>query len=208
MDSIEQPRHPAEPEMILVQSGSLLTDDSETPTAIADFQIGKYPVTQLQWKSVMHDNPSFFQADDHPVEMVSWDEAQEFIKYLNALTGKNYRLPASDEWEYAARGGSDGGEFEYSGSDNIDDVAWHEGNSDGGAHPVGMKQPNGLGICDMSGNVWEWCDDWLDDSQTMKIFRGGSWKTAAVDCQVAFLEEGYHPDDGLNDVGFRLALTV
>ncbi|MCQ2148497.1 MAG: formylglycine-generating enzyme family protein, partial [Bacteroidales bacterium] len=118
------------------------------------FYICKYEVTQRLWKEVMGDNPSQMQGDDLPVEQVSWNDCQAFITKLNELTGKSYRLPTESEWEYACRGGKYSKGYEYSGSDDIDKVAWYDGNSEGKSHPVGQKQPNELGLYDMSGNVW------------------------------------------------------
>ena len=129
-----------------------------------DFYLGKYEVTQGQWKVVMGNNPSKFQdcGDACPVEQVSWNDAQEFIRKLNQMFGKNYRLPTEAEWEYAARSG--GKKEEYSGTNDrasVGNYAWYEDNSGKTTHPVGLKSPNGLGIYDMSGNVDEWVNDWL-----------------------------------------------
>jgi formylglycine-generating enzyme required for sulfatase activity len=127
---------------------------------VSDFYIGKYVVTQELWKAVMSINPSTFRGDNLPVESVSWNDAQEFISKLNSITGLNYRLPTEAEWEYAARGGEESRGYRYSGSNNIDDVAWWA-RSGGKTRPVGLKQPNELGIYDMSGNVGEWVDGWF-----------------------------------------------
>ena len=131
---------------------------------VSNFYIGKYEVTQGQWKMVMGSNPSDFIKDcgnDCPVARVSWNDIQEFIRKLNSESGKNYRLPTEAEWEYAARSG--GKKQKYSGTNtykNLDDYAWYDSNSGGRIHPVGQKRPNDLGIYDMSGNAWEWCNDW------------------------------------------------
>ena len=129
---------------------------------LRDYQIGKYPVTQKQWRSVMGVNPSFMDGDNLPVEQVSWDDVQEFIKRLNAMTGKKYRLPTEAEWEYAARGGAKGKGQKFSGHDYLYDVAWYAYNSFGATQPVGTREPNEIGVYDMLGNVWEWVGDWYD----------------------------------------------
>jgi formylglycine-generating enzyme len=129
-----------------------------------DHSFGKYEVTQAQWEAVMGNNPAYFKqcGESCPVESVSWNDVQEFIKKLNQQTGKTYRLPTEAEWEYAARSG--GKSEKYSGGNNVDSVAWYNGNSGKQTHPVGRKQPNGLGIYDMSGNVWEWVEDIYSNS--------------------------------------------
>lgn len=173
---------------------------------VKSFHIGKYEVTQGQWKAVMGSNPSFFKGgDNYPVEQVSWMDVQEFIRRLNASTGKNFRLPTEAEWEYAALGGDKNREYEYSGSNKINDVAWYKDNSGGSTHPAGTKQPNVLGIYDMSGNVWEWCQDWYDDKQDYRVQRGGSWRHAAGSCRVGY-RITYNPDFRDSSSGFRLVL--
>ena len=183
-------------EMVFVQGNGM----------VKSFHIGKYAVTQGQWEAVMGNNPSCFKnGDNYPVEQVSWMDAQTFIDRLNDATGKNFRLPTEAEWEYAALGGIKNSGFEYSGSKNINDVAWYNGNSDSKTHPVGAKQPNELGIYDMSGNVWEWCQDWYDAKQNYRVQRGGSWHHVAGCCRVMY-RITYHPDFRDNSSGLRLVL--
>jgi sulfatase modifying factor 1 len=140
---------------------------------VSDFYIGKYPVTQALWKAVMNgENPSRFKGDDLPVEQVSWEDAQSFVKKLNKMTessrppGYFYRLPTEAEWEYAARGGKYLAEgYKYSGSDRLKDVGWFKNNSGKETKSVGLKYPNQLDIHDMSGNVREWCSDWFGGNE-------------------------------------------
>ncbi|MCB0575363.1 MAG: formylglycine-generating enzyme family protein [Saprospiraceae bacterium] len=198
---------------------------------VSDFYIGKYPVTQALWKAVMGGkNPSNFKDDDRPVEQVSWNDAQGFIKRLNELTdatrpqGHLYRLPTEAEWEYAARGGKYHAEgYKYAGSDRLKDVGWFGENSGNETHPVGQKRPNQLDIFDMNGNVLEWCEDdwhnnyndapndgsaWIDhpDRGLRRVHRGGSWTYAVLFCRVAI--RNYNaPINENNNIGFRLALS-
>ncbi len=171
-------------------------DSDEKPVhsvTLSSYYIGKTEVTQALWQAVMGSNPSNFKGADLPVECVSWNDCQEFIKKLNRLTGRNFRLPTEAEWEFACRGGNNSRGYKYSGSNDIDNVAWYDGNSGDQTHPVGTKAPNELGIYDMSGNVWEWCSDWYADytsySQTnpkgsqsgsYRVNRGGSWDYIAT----------------------------
>jgi len=183
-----------EPEMVSVQGNG----------KVHSFNIGKYEVTQGQWKAVMGDNPSSYKiGDNYPVTNVSWYDVQKFIKKLNALTGKKYRLPTEAEWTYAAKGGNKSKGYAYSGSNNIEDVAWYSGNSSNSVlRPVGKKAPNELGIYDMSGNVWEWCQD---NEDTNRVFRGGSWKEDALYCSVE--HRNYNsPKSIYYNLGFRLVL--
>jgi formylglycine-generating enzyme required for sulfatase activity len=156
-------------EMVRVEGGTFLmgcSDDEcfsfEIPqhqVTLSSYKIGIYPVTQKQWVSIMGSNPSYYQGENLPVDRVSWDMIQDFIFALNRATGKNYRLPTEAEWEFAARGGNKSEGYKYSGSNNIDEVAWYLDNSNYTTHPVATKKPNELGIYDMSGNVREWCKD-------------------------------------------------
>ncbi len=160
---------------------------------VSDFYMGKYEVTQGQWKDIMGNNPSHFTScgDTCPVESVTWNDIQDFIQELNSKTGKSYRLPTEAEWEYAARSG--GKKEKYAGTSSessLGSYAWYKSNSDSKTYPVGQKQPNSLGLYDMSGNVWEWVSDWYDknyysssprdnpggpSSSNSKVLRGGSW---------------------------------
>ena len=196
---------------------------NESPThsvTLSDYYIGKYEVTQALWQSIMGGNPSYFKGDNLPVENVSWNDCQTFITKLNQLTGLKFRLPTEAEWEYAARGGNKSKGYKYAGSNTIGQVAWYNGNSSSKTHPVGQKLPNELGIYDMSGNVWEWCQDWYGDynssSQTnptgpssgsYRVARGGGCYNDATGCRVSGRDGGY-PTDALNYLGFRLALSL
>ena len=198
------------------------TDKLEKPAhsvTLSSFYIGKYEVTQSLWKAVMGSNPSDWKGDNLPVENVSWNDSQTFLRKLNAMTGKNFRLPTEAEWEYAARGGNLSRGYQYSGSKKIDDVAWYNNNSGGETHPVGTKAPNELGIYDMSGNVCEWCQDWIGSysssaqtnpkgpsSGSDRVLRGGSWYYGARYCRMAF-RYGITPGYGYNNLGLRLALS-
>ena len=166
------------------------------------FHICKYEVTQKLWSAVMEENPSDMQGDDLPVEQVSWNDCQRFISKLNELTGKKYRLPSDAEWEYACRGGNQSKGYAYSGSNDIGEVAWYDGNSEGRTHPVGQKLPNELGLYDMSGNVWEWCQDM---HESVGSCRGGSWIHNARNCDPSLPNETPQTFS-INSLGLRLAL--
>ena len=217
-------------EMIAVKGGTFTMggtaeqgsgcDNDEKPThnvTLSDYYIGKFEVTQELWKAVMGSNPSNWKGDNLPVETVSWNDVQKFIEKLNQKTGANFRLPTEAEWEYAARGGNKSRGYKYSGSNNIGDVAWYTDNSGSKTHQVGTKSPNELGIYDMSGNVWEWCQDWYGNyssssqsnptgptSGSRRVGRGGSWGYNAKICRGSHRCNRY-PDSRYYDLGFRLA---
>lgn len=187
---------------------------------VSDFYIGKYEVTQAQWRAVMGSNPSNFKGDSLPVERVSWNDIQEFITKLNTMTGKTFRLPTEAEWEYAARGGNKSKGYKYSGSNTLDNVAWYTYNSGGKTHPVGQKQPNELGLYDMSGNVCEWCQDlygsYSSSSQTNptgpssgseRVLRGGGWGSGVRGCRVSHRDFSFPNFSYYNYFGFRLACS-
>ena len=167
-------------------------DDDEKPVRqvqVGSFSIGKYEVTQDLWEAVMGKNPSKFRNCPRcPVEHVGWDETKMFLKKLNALTGERYRLPTDAEWEYAARGGPKSQGSLYVGSDDLDSVAWYDKNSGNKVHRVGQKQPNGLGLYDMSGNVWEWVEDCWNKKYPGPPTDGSAWKSR--DCSRHMLRGG------------------
>ena len=185
---------------------------------LSSFYIGKTEVTQALWKAVMGSNPSEFKGDNRPVESVSWDDCQEFIRKLNDLTGQNFRLPAEAEWEFACRGGNNSRGYKYSGNNYIDNVAWYTDNSGDKTHPVATKSPNELDIYDMCGNVWEWCSDWYggytSGAQTnpkgpytgsFRVYRGGCWGSHARDYRSSNRSYNYPGNRGAG-VGLRLSL--
>ena len=219
-------------DMIRVEAGTFTmgaTPEMEKPedwekpthqvTLTNDYYIGKYEVTQALWQAVMGKNPSNFKGDNLPVDHVSWNICQKFISKLNSLTGKKFRLPTEAEWEYAARGGKKSMGYQYSGSNNLSDVAWYIENSGSKIHTVGLKQANELGIYDMSGNVWEWCQDMKRDyssspqtnpmgenNGSRRIFRGGSWCDRARDCRSSYRDSS-GPDFSFLSLGLRLVLS-
>ena len=202
--------------------------DNEKPThsvTLSSYSIGETEVTQALWQAVMGSNPSYFSGSQKPVEQVSWNDCQDFIRRLNSLTGENFRLPTEAEWEYAARGGNKSRGYKYAGSNNIDNVAWYwdnipsqsSGSAGYGTQVVASKSPNELGLYDMSGNVWEWCQDrsgsYSSGSQTNptgpssgdgRVGRGGGWGGGARLCRVS--NRSYHDPTRFNSIGLRLAL--
>ena len=233
MDTIGGKISSGEIEMVYVEGGTFIMgctseqsdcDNDEKPqhqVTLNSFYIGKYEMTQEQWKEVMGHNPSWFKnCESCPVESVTWNEIQKFIQKLNAKTGKNYRLPSEAEWEYAARGGKHSQGYKYSGSSRIDIIAWYDENSSSKTHSVGQKSPNELGIFDMTGNVWELCSDiygpyssdpLINPQGSMKgskhVYRGGSWYNLESQCHISNRSDGntfYYLN---SDHGFRLALS-
>ena len=181
-------------------------------TLTQDYWIGKYEVTQAQYRAVTGNNPSYFSGkDNNPVESVTWTQANAFAQAVGG------RLLTEAEWEFAARGGNKSQGYIYSGSNTIGDVAWYYANSNYETKQVGLKQPNELGIYDMSGNVWEWCSDWYSDyssgavtdpigpsSGSSKILRGGDWGSGEQICRVAY-RDYLNPSYSSDGLGFRVA---
>lgn len=203
--------------------------DDESPThlvTLGDYLMGCTEVTQELWEAVMGSNPSATKGDMLPVTNVSWDYCQEFISRLNArfasqLDGRTFRLPTEAEWEFAARGGNRRVGYMYSGSNTLDDVAWYSNNSDRMIHEVGGKAANELGIYDLSGGVWEWCQDWFGDyssdpqtdpvgppTGSNRVIRGGSWDFFAIRCRTSY-RSYYDPAyaNGRPNLGLRLVLS-
>ena len=238
-------KHVAEPEMVFVQGGMFImgcTSEQgsdchgrEMPihqVTISDFYIGRYEVTQKQWREIMGTDirqqcgdtswPIKGEGDNYPMYYINWNDVQVFISRLNAKTGQNYRLPTEAEWEYASRGGIKSKGYKYSGSNAAVEVAWYDDNSDGTTHPVGTRHSNELGIYDMSGNVEEWCYDWMDiyspypqvnpmgiSGGSHRVVRGGSMASSAyggklrVSCRSQNL-----PDSRNSSRGFRLVCSA
>ncbi|MFN7119170.1 MAG: SUMF1/EgtB/PvdO family nonheme iron enzyme [Saprospiraceae bacterium] len=244
----DPPRLTFEPEMVFVQGGKLKRENGPEVT-LKDFYIGKYQVTVKEYLEFANATKSHFPEwmeegskynfktgsddhykklgealtnDSHPIVGISWNDAKAYCQWLSKETGKKYRLPTESEWEYAARGGNQSKNFEYAGSNHIDEVAWYNGNSGGKTHPVGTApKSNELGIYDMSGNVWEWCEDvWHDDykgapadgsawisggdqNSHSRVVRGGSWFNLPNVCRAAY-RGGSGPNDRADRFGFRL----
>ena len=212
--------------MIFVEGGTFMMGDNSSESderpvhqvTLSDFSIGETEVTQALWMAVMETNPSHFTGDlQLPVESVSWIDCQSFITKLNQMTGKTFRLPTEAEWEYAARGGKWTHGYTYAGSNSIDAVAWYRYLCTR-TRVIATKAPNELGLYDMSGNVYEWCQDkysnYSGDAQVNPIgtsgsynyvIRGGSWVEMGSSCRVSnrsYRYRGYHE----NDKGLRIAL--
>lgn len=218
-------------EMIPVEGGTFRMGGGEYNAkpihtiTVSDFCIGKTEVTQAQWKAVMGSNPSWFKGDKLPVESVTWEDCQIFIKKLNELTGANFRLPTEAEWEYAARGGKKTKGYKFCGSDRSDKVAWTAGlchNIKQRTNPVATKQANELGTYDMMGNVWEWCLDWYDSkyyskspkinpqgpsSGSERVMRGGSWNGPEYQNTLSY-RKAVAPDYYYSSIGLRLCLPI
>ena len=237
LDKSAQKRIPpaaaTEIEVVLVKGGCFQMGDTfgtgrsdEQPVhgvCVDDFSIGRYEVTQAQWLAVMKINPASNIAcgPECPIENVSWDEVQVFIKKLNEFTGKNYRLPYEAEWEYAARSG--GSNELWAGTSDeakLGEYAWFVDNSEEKTHPVGEKKPNSLGLYDMTGNVWEWCQDLHDAyyykasparnpqgpvNGTARVTRSGSWSSKSWELR-ATARGRIYPKNKNAGLGFRLVL--
>jgi formylglycine-generating enzyme required for sulfatase activity len=197
-------------EMVKVKGGTFTGGEIGTVT-VGDFSIGKYEVTRKLWGEIMDQNVSD-EDKNLPVANVSYNEVETFLQMLNKKTGQNYRLPTEEEWEYAARGGNKSKGYEYSGGNEIIHVAWYNENSGGRSHNVGTREPNELGIYDMSGNVWEWTsslysNDGSDDGSDC-VVRGGSWGLNARRCRVSNRANGNsYAAFGYIALGFRLGLS-
>jgi len=202
--------------------GTGTSDEKPVHTVcVGDFYLGKTEVTQKQWEDVTGSNPSKFQCGDCPVERVSWNNAQDFIKKLNEKTGMNYRLPTEAEWEYAARSG--GWKEQWAGTNNeekIGEYTWYGYTAEGRTHAVAEKTPNGIGLYDMMGNVWEWCSDRYDkqyyehspskDPQgpsegTNRVLRGGGWRSKDQVLRTTDRNDMPPTTKKFSDMGFRLA---
>ncbi len=194
-------------------------------TIANEFYMSKYPVTQSQWEAVMGNNPSTFDRNpNHPVETVSWDDCQQFLEKINGMGMGKFRLPSEAEWEYACRAGT---KTRFYWGDDLDekeirDYAWYWMNIPVQTHEVGKKIPNAFGLCDMSGNVWEWCeDDWHDNYKgaptdgsvwiekprgSSRVFRGGSWNYFPGGCRSA-LRFRDRPGIRISNLGFRVIFS-
>ena len=201
--------------------------DDEKPAhqvSLSDYYIGQYEVTQKLWQAIMGNNPSCFKNGSiYPVETVSWKDCQQFIIRLNSmlsrkLGNKRFALPTEAQWEFAARGGNKSRNFKYAGSNNLLELGWYDDNSGNKTHPVGQKHPNELGLYDMSGNVWEWCQDRYGtysqavqtdpqgaSSEMYHVCRGGSWCYGHISCRVS-RRGNYAPSFYNGSIGLRLVL--
>jgi formylglycine-generating enzyme required for sulfatase activity len=194
-------------------------DETLHEVTLNPFLIGKYPVTQRLWMAVMGNNPSYFQenGEEKPVEQMSWDDIQDFLKKLHQYTHKKYCLPTEAQWEYAARGGNPT-PFRYAGSDDLSKIAWSSDNSGLNTYPGGLLLSNEYGIYDLSGNVWEWCADWYGEYEKApklnpagprkgdsRVTRGGSGGNEPQFCRAA-LRNNFKPSDRNILIGFRLIL--
>ena len=218
--------------MIFVEGGTFMmgktqdqnvifSKEDRTPVhqvTLNSFYISKYEVTQEEWELIMGNNPSLHKGKRRPVEMVSWEDCQIFLDKLNKLSGRRFRLPSEEEWEYAARGGQYGKGFKYAGSNNCNEVGWNNNNSDMTSSDVGMKLPNELGLYDMSGNVLEWCQNWYgnysvdpqsnqngNEKGEKKVCRGGCFIYGESQCLVSCRNNG-NPASTAHYIGLRLAL--
>ena len=205
--------------------GSTNGEGRERPVhdvTVSSYYIGQTQVTQALWTEVMGENPSDFVGDNKPVNRVNWFDCELFLKKLSEITKQQFRLPTEAEWEYAAKGGNKSKGYEYAGGNQIENVAWFDENSNGEVHQVTKKKPNELGIYDMSGNVWEWCQDWGErgyykkspnrdpqgpSSGTSRVVRGGGRNSIAGNCRIAYRNFN-SPDNRRSSIGLRLVLVL
>ena len=234
--------------MVLVEGGEFMMgsnngSDNEKPVHkvyLNSFYISKYEITQKEWVEIMGSNPSCYWGYDYPVENVNWYDVQKYIKKLNKKTGKKYRLPTEAEWEFAAKGGNLNQGYIYAGSNYLNAVAWYKNNhidldivarnksiynnyiNTNKTNTVGTKEPNELGLYDMSGNVWEWCQDWYSEDYynnspsndpkgpekgEYRVMRGGAWSEIDKHCRSTYRGYG-NPYGNISKVGFRLAADM
>ena len=211
--------------LCFVQGGTMDIGEGEDKhsVTIPSFHIGQFQVTQELYKVIMKEIPSHFKGATRPVERVSWDDTHKFLNELNILTGKEFRLPTESEWEFAAKGGIESQGYKFCGSDDIKQVGWYRDNSGRETKPVGLLLPNELGIYDMSGNVWEWCEDdyhsnfkvappngkpWIDrpDRAVYRVLRGGNYFDDAGNCRPTS-RDYYSPGARDGGIGFRVVLA-
>ena len=223
-------------EMVLIPAGEFLMGSPDSDGNAGDdekpqhrvritkpFYLGKYHVTQEQWQAVMGNNPSHFTSPKNPVEQVSWNDCQQFLEKINAKTGMQggkFVFPSEAQWEYACRAGSTPRYCFGDDASMLGEYAWYATNSGETTHPIGEKKPNAWGLCDMHGNVWEWCADWHDDGYyahspsddptgpatgSDHVIRGGAWVNPARDCRAAARGRG-SPGFRFYDLGFRVSL--
>jgi len=229
---------PVKPELVLVQGGTFTMGSNaadarshEKPThsvTVSTFSIGKYEVTWAQYKAFctaagrpLPSAPEWGINDKHPVVNVNYNDCVAYCNWLGETYGGDWRLPTEAEWEYAARGGNKSLGYTYSGGNDMDQLGWYEDNAAGQTMAVGRKKPNELGLCDMSGNVWEWCKDWYEEgyyaaspannpkgptSGSYRVIRGGGWGSSAAGCRVACRTIS-DPTFRYSRYGFRVVLS-
>lgn len=216
-------------EMVFVEGGTFImgSDDGKKDARPAhevtlnDFHIGKLELTQAQWTAIMDYNPSQFACMNCPVNDMSWEQLQDFLKELSEMTGRKFRLPTEAEWEYAAQGGKKTQGFLYSGSNDLAEVGWLKFNGNDQQHEVGQLKPNELGLYDMNGNAWELCEDWYDPKfyarseaknpvntkpAKYRVSRGASWMSPSKYC-FRWARNNDHPHHRRGNGGFRVVMA-